>query len=428
MSFSLSSKKLGNSSLIKLVGIYSLSSFLAKSVSFLLIPLFTNLTYMSTEDNGILSLLNRSTLFLLPFISMGVLQSAQTDYFKLTKKDFSSFLTSGMLLSLSVLLVSLIIFSAGQSFFLNKYNLPKHFIWAVPIIAFFTFIIELWLAFLRNQNKAWHFMWVNLVRIILELSIAIILITFYQYHWKGRLIGILIAAILIGLIGIIYFHKQGYLKEAPQKKYFSQELLYAIPIVLMQFGVFCMSSSDSFFLADKNPNYKGLIGVYGIACTFATIVNVLVISYLMYLMPKIYSLLAEATINYKQIRKQFYYYLIVAGSGLLLVFVAVPIFYKLFIPKVYHSALPYFYLITTGYTLWAITYFFYSFLLFYKKKKLITILSVINIVISLLVYYFFIQKWNIWGAAIGVLVSYFTILIITLLLCKKYIKLIFSNK
>ena len=71
---------------LKSMGIYTVTNFFGKGLSFLLLPLFTNPKYLSPADNGLLSLFSQATIFVLPFINLGVLQSASVDYFKLDKK------------------------------------------------------------------------------------------------------------------------------------------------------------------------------------------------------------------------------------------------------------------------------------------------------------------------------------------------------
>ncbi len=73
---------------LRSIGIYTITNFFGKGVSFLLIPLFTNPAFLSPADNGILNLFAQSILFLMPLVCMGTLQSTSTDYFKLNKNDF----------------------------------------------------------------------------------------------------------------------------------------------------------------------------------------------------------------------------------------------------------------------------------------------------------------------------------------------------
>lgn len=414
--------KLKNSGIFKSFGIYALSGFIPKIISFLLILVFTNPAFMSTDDNGTLVLFNNAVMFTIPMVSLGVIQSAGAEYFKLDKKEFSHLFTAGFFLANCIALLCFVVLYFVIPLFSDKYKIPVSFSWLVPLGALFLFYMELWLVLARSQNKEWLFLKINAAKIIMELGIAVLLIVAFKYHWKGRIAGIIVSGTVIFSFALWYFIKNGYLKWPLRKKYIKQEILYALPLILFQFSVFSTFSSDNFFLTWKNPGNKGLVGVYGIACTFAAIVNMLGSAYMLYLMPKIYSLLSQPEPDYGAIKKQVKIFLLVNALMLLLVMVFTPVFYYLFIPEVYHSALKSFFFIVCGYALWNISYLFFSFLMYYKHKRIITILALCYICISLSLYFVFTKLWNQQGTAIAVLISYFLVMLVTLFFCRPYIK------
>jgi O-antigen/teichoic acid export membrane protein len=199
---------------------------------------------------------------------------------------------------------------------------------------------------------------------------------------------------------------------------------------VMQFSVFCMNSSDSFFLSHftgAKDNNAG-VGVYSIACIFASIILTLCSSLLQFITPKIYGFLSEATVNRAAVRKYFLLYAGIMAGGWLLLLVAIPIAYRLFIPDSYFGGLDYYYLLCTGYFFWTIAYFFYmTALLYHKKKRMILLLSLCSILISLTNNYFFIRQWGAKGAAIADCTSYFIILLITLFFTRKQMGFVFRK-
>ena len=114
-------KKLRTKKGLHSAGIYTFTNFFAKGVSFLLIPLFTNPKYLTPADNGLLSLFSSSVVFLMPFISLGLVQSASTDFFKLDKKEFKDFFTTAFALTglttiLSVIILFILTFKTWISY------------------------------------------------------------------------------------------------------------------------------------------------------------------------------------------------------------------------------------------------------------------------------------------------------------------------
>jgi O-antigen/teichoic acid export membrane protein len=414
---------------VKSLGMYTVTSFLAKGVAFLLLPFFTHV--LSKSDMGTLSLFSSAIIFLVPFISMGVLQSINADFFKLDKAAFRTAFTTSLILPVCVFLLALLFFHIFREPLHQRFQMPLSFAWIIPLVAFMSFLFEHFISTIRNNNLTGRFMTVVLGRLFIEVLLAVILLLVLKWGWEGRVAGIIISNIIIAIAAFYFFIQKGYLFGKVSKKIIREELIYSVPIIIMQLSVFCMNSSDSFFLAhftgSKDNNAE--VGVYSIACIFASIILTLCSALLQYITPKIYSLLSAPQINYQSIRKNSLLYIGVLTGGWLLLLLFIPLAYKIFIPKSYFGGLKYYYLLCTGYYFWTIAYFFYSIALLYnKKKKLILLLSLSSIVISLTNNYFFIKYYGSMGAAIADCCSYFIILLVTLFFTRKQMGFLFTKK
>jgi O-antigen/teichoic acid export membrane protein len=410
---------------VKSIGIYTSSNFLSKGISFLLLFVFTNPRYLTPSDNGLLSLFNTSIIFLTPFISLGVIQSTGTDFFKMEKKAFKDFFTTGFIMPVVLTLLSIVILLFFHKRLEANFGFPVFFIWLIPVIVFLLFCNEQLLSLMRNNNEPTRYFGINISETIIELGLAVILVLFFGFRWRGRVTGILVAYTLVGIYSIFYFYKKGYLFGRIKRKYIYTELVYAVPIIAMQASLFSMNASDKFFLSKYTNDHNATVGIYSVACVFSSVINILCTALLQYFFPKLFTTLSEKNINYKSIKKHLYLYVTIMICGTILVMGVTPVMY-LFINVRYHPALHYIYFLSVGYFLWAISYYFYSFLLFYKQKRKILMLSVCCILVSLACNYFFIQRWAAQGAAVAVCISYFIVLILTLLTNRKHIQLIFS--
>ena len=154
-----------NSPALKTMGIYTITNFFGKGLSFLLLPLFTNPKYLSPADNGLLSLFSQAIIFLTPFINLGILHTASADYFKLDKKNFRDFCTTGFAMAVGMAIVSLIIFFLFRGFLFEGFSFPAIFIWAIPVAAFMTFCYELIMLLVRNRDNTSIYVKVNMIRI-----------------------------------------------------------------------------------------------------------------------------------------------------------------------------------------------------------------------------------------------------------------------
>ncbi len=407
---------------VKSVGIYTFSNFFAKIASFLLLFVFTNPVYITPSENGLLSLFGNSMIFLMPFLSLGILHSTSAEYYKLDKKEFKNFFSTGFIMPLIVMIFSMGTLYYFRSHLQAAYGFPPIFTWVIPIVTFLVFCNEQLLCLARNNNEPNVYLKANVSKIILELGLSFILVVFFAARWKGRLEGIFIAYLVTAFYAFYYFNKKGYLFGSIQKKYIFSELQYALPVIALQASIFSLTASDKFFLSAFSSDHNETVGIYSVACVFASVVTVLSMALIQYIFPKIYSILSKEQVNYAAIKKLFLVYLGIMTLGLIAIIIATPLIYHLFIHEKYHPALQYNSFLCVGYYFWAISYFFYAFLLYHKLKTRLLILSISCIAISVGCNYFFISRYNAQGAAIGVFAAYLLVLIITLLFTSPYWK------
>ena len=349
---------LRKSPIVRSIGIYTFTNFFAKGASFLLLFVFTNPAYILPSENGLLSLFSNSMLFLMPFLSMGIIHSTSTDFFKLGKDDFRSFFTTGFIMPLAVTLCSFVALFFFREQLQAAYGFPYMFVWLIPVITFLTFCNEQLLSLARNNNEPSVYLKANISRTVLELGLSFVLVVIFAWRWEGRIAGILIAYVLVGFYALYYFIKRGYLFGTVKKKYIIAELIYAVPIIAMQASVFAMNSSDKFFLSNFTSDHNETVGVYSVGCIFASIITVLCTALLQYIFPKIYTLLAAKDVDYASIKKHFLFYTGVMAAGSFLVIILTPLLYHYFINAKYHPALKYTFMLCAGNFLWAVSYFF----------------------------------------------------------------------
>jgi O-antigen/teichoic acid export membrane protein len=409
---------------LRSAGVYTFTNFFTKGISFLLIPIFTNPRFLTPADNGMLSLFSSSVLFLMPFISLGLTQSASTDFFKLDKNEFRDFFTTGFALTITTTLLAVAIVFLLKDYLHAKYGLPVIFVWVVPAVTFLNFCSEQTTGLIRNNDQPFLYLAIGIAKTVAELGIALMLIVAYQSGWLGRVTGMMTALMLISGYSLYYFINNGYLFGRVKLKYIRAELLYAFPIIVMQANMFIMSSSDKFFLA----NDHALLGVYTIACTFASVIVIFSAALIQYFSPKIFSLLSADKVQYDEIKKLLLYYVGAMFGSFILFILFTAVFYHLFINIKYHEALQYIYFIAAGYFFWTLASILYSFFLYYKEKRKIIIHSFLSMAVAITANYFFIKRWSAYGAAVAVMVSYFFVLLITLVSTKKYITMIFQKQ
>jgi len=417
--------KFSKSLQLKSIAIYTFSNFFNKGISFLLLFYFAHV--LSESDFGVLNLFSNSILFLMPFISLGILQSANTEFFKMEKREFKNFFSTTLLMPVAVTVLCVILLLAFKNQLQQRYPFPSLFILLIPVITLFTFLNEHLINMVRNSNDPLKYLFVNIGRLLAEITLAVFFISALQYGWIGRVMGIFLSFLFAGAYAFVYFREQGFLFGKISKKYIYDELLYSVPIIVMQLSVFCMGSSAGYFIEHFTHDYVA-VGVFSIAATFGSIIIVLCTALLQYVYPKIYRLLSEKTVDYNAICKYFIFYAGTMLLGTIAVIIATPLAYNMVLKSSYHAGLSYYFFICIGYFFWSISYFFYAFMLYHKQKRKILFASLISVLVSVVSHYFFIKQLGAYGAAVSMSVVYFIVLIVTILFVYKQVLPILQTK
>lgn len=414
-------KKLsGSSGALKAVGIYTFSNFFTKAVSFASLPLFTYI--LDKKDFGVISIFSSSIGLLMPFVSLSIIYSTSTDFFKMEKKQFASFISSTAIFPFIMMVLSIAVFYFFFPFFKKNFGFHPLFVWLLPLVTYSNFLFEQNLALIRNNNDSKLFLLLNVIKIILELGIALLLIRIIHFGWQGRVFGIAVSFFCCGAFAIYYIFRNGYFSKTFNFDNLKQELLFSLPALAIQLSVIYLNVSDRFFI---NYYYgSDRTGLYSIAATFASVIFVFNSALTQYVFPQLFAALSKGT-DTSYIKKVFIKYclLMVAGSAALALFTF--LCYKYLLNHNYYSGLKYFFILLIAYLVWAITYFFYAIFQYFKEKGNMLILAFLSIAVSAALNAMFIRSMQETGATIAVLLSYSVVFVLTLFLNRKRIRSIF---
>ena len=130
------------SSTFRSAGIYTFSSFLAKSVGFFLLFIYSNPLYISVDENGLLNLLTSSIFIFMPFLSLGIIHSTSVDFFKLNKNEFKDSFTSGLLIPAIAMGVGVLVLFLFRNQLKSAYSFPVSFVFVIPFLTLLFFFLR----------------------------------------------------------------------------------------------------------------------------------------------------------------------------------------------------------------------------------------------------------------------------------------------
>jgi len=397
-------------SILKSIGIYTATIIFSKGVAFLFLPLLT--FYLSPEDYGVITLYTNSILFLTPFIYLSITTSVSTDYFKYDESKFRTYFSTILILPLVAVLVCLIILLPFDSSLSKYLGIDLFYLYLIPILVVSGLFNEIILIIIRNKDQPYLFAVINLIKTIVDISLSALFIIVLKMNWQGRVLSWLIIGGLILCYCLYYLRKNRFLTRVINPNYLNQELKYSIPMVISQFAIFMVISSDKFFIA-KFLNVEE-VGIYGVASQISFIsfafYNGIMLSFQPYLFKQL-----SLNSNYEadnQLAKRLFQMIVVIFFICFLVIIISPYLYYYFIGDRYLVGEVYVKWIVLAYFFWFIYGLLVNFLYFHKLKKIITVLSIFNIIICVALNYFFVQYYKLMGAVIALNCSTFLSLVI----------------
>ena len=255
-------------------GILVLSNVCLKAINFFLLPLYTK--YLSPDQLGISDSITNLTAFVLPLLTLGLDSAYSAFYFEKGEEDrgkrvFSTLVLTFFCMGIVALLLS--VFSGGISDFLFHSGKYSHLV----VMAFGCVTVNLWYLplslELRMKNRMFFFGLANVLASLSMILLNILFVAVLKMGEESLVISSLLSNLLQLLLLMFFVHR------APRKEEIDPPLLkkmirYGLPLVPMSVLNWVLAISDRYVLLHFHG--EGMVGVYGIALRFVTVLNVVI--------------------------------------------------------------------------------------------------------------------------------------------------------
>ena len=238
----MSIKSLGSQSLI-----YGAGHVAARGVTFLLLPIYTNI--FSLEDYGIISLIYTFLGFMNVVLHYGLDASLLKHYMPADSEERKTILSNayGSFLITTILFsVLLIIFRNNVSGLLFGINLPNITLLVVGIL-FFDVLWSIHVLILRAEERPVYFSIISFLNVLSTLALNILFVIYLELGIYGVLLSNLITSGVIFLITFPIILKRSSIKSL-SLKYWKKMMKFGVPF--LPAGIFSMilELSDRYIL------------------------------------------------------------------------------------------------------------------------------------------------------------------------------------
>ncbi|WP_414838640.1 oligosaccharide flippase family protein [Carnobacterium sp. TMP28] len=405
-------EKLKSSSLVKSSFWYTIGNFFIKGITFITIPIFTNI--MTVEEYGLVNNYTAIASIFSLFVGLSLNSAVNNANFEF-KEDIKGFMSSTLFLSTLSFATFLIL---GNAYFIyqNSFFELSQIIFNLMIFqSYGNFLINFLSAYFTINVQYFKFLALSILSTFLNigLSLALIFTVFKADRYVGRVVGSSGAFILIGLLIYVVIMLKG--KKFYNKIYWKFALKIALPLVPHALSNILLSQFDRIMVNSYSGSFDA--GIYSYIYNLGVVLNVVWSSTNNAWVPWFFGEMAKK--DYEKIKKTANYYIVLFGAVTLISMLLLIDIAKLMAPKEYLVGIPLIIPVLLGY------YFQFLYSLpvniefFEKKTNYIAIGTITSALINVVLNIIFIPIYGYIAAGYTTVIAYFFLFIFHYLLAKK---------
>ncbi len=359
--------KLKNNKTLLNGGLFTVYSFFNEGVAFLLLILLAN--YIAPAEYGKLSLFNTIVSFLGYFVALSSSGFISITYFKRGKQylsqDFSSIVAICIFVTGLFCLINII----GGRWLAGKASLTTQFLWIAIVIAFFKVFQDMWLNFHRIKEEVGLYGLICCSFAILNLVLSLFLVIKTDLNWTGRIYAQLGCTLLFGILGVIYFARQGFFTKDITWPNVKMIALWGIPLIPHLTSLWIKQGGDRFIINHFHSIED--VGLFSFALNLTSIIVMLGNAFNNTNSVTIYQILSDGNSVEKKkqlLRKQTRNIAIITVVATVCVVVGASVFVPILLPR-YSASIPYFLIMSLQGLGQCFYFLFCNYLFYYSKNK-----------------------------------------------------------
>ncbi|MCK4441379.1 MAG: oligosaccharide flippase family protein [Sulfurovaceae bacterium] len=404
----------------KSLSIYTLTSILNSAVPFLLLPILTN--YLTTEEYGLLAIIQIFIIFTIPFVSINIHSTLQLEYYELNKDEFALWISSILVIPIGMIFVVSLFFIISESLIYHFINISLLWILIIPLIAFMQVVPQTILSIYRISEKAIDYAKYQLGLTIFNLILTLILVVMLNLNWEGRLLAILLSYIVFTFLGIYLLIKMELIVFKVKKSYIKKALHLGIPLILHVVSGALFMMSDRLFISYYIGN--DAVGIYAVGGQIAMIALIIQEAFNQAWVPYLFKNLKIGLIENKiEIIKISYLAILFFSILPFLIELVSPLFFKFFIDTKFIDAMQYVFWIALGYSLLGMYKVVTNYIFYEKRVKILSAMTFLSLMINLVLNYILIKKYGAIGVAYGTAITVSIFFVIAFIIANKVYKM-----
>jgi O-antigen/teichoic acid export membrane protein len=391
-----------NNRLFGHAAIYTLSNFAVAGVPFLLLPVLTRV--LDPAAYGIVAMFALVVSCMTVSVGLNVHGAITVRYFDRSSFDIPKYVSTALvILALSTGFMLLLVLIAGAKI-AEITSIPKQWLYAAVLVAFFQFLVQILLALWQASKKPIQYGALRILHSFLDAIGSIVLVVVLALSWQGRLSGMLAAWLCAAIISVYFLVREGWLARSINPAYAKDALNYGVPLIPHAFGGLLLGVADRFMV--NNILDVSSTGIYVVAVQLGLILGMLADSFNKAFAPWLMEKLSNMNDkSQKKIVMFTYIYFIVIFALAILGAVVAPYVLPFIVGPQFQTAGPLLVFILLGNAFIGMYYMVTNYIFYSRRTGLLSALTISIGVMTLVLSWFLINTYGVKGAAIGFMIG-----------------------
>ena len=261
-----------DNSAVKAAFYYMLCQILVKGMSFITTPIFSRI--LSKAEYGDVNNFVSWEALIFPIITLNLRSSINKSKYDYSD-DNDNFLSSILIAALSLIGIAALIVELNPEVFINFFSMPMKYIRMLIIYLAFMTAFDFQQIQYNIYRKYKVYVLYSLGSVFLNLGLSVVLVLLLPDKLLGRLIGIVVPCVLIGIIIYVNAFRRG---PHPKLKYIKNALVMTVPLLMSALSSTILSTSDRVMIkrlagSEDTAMYSIAYSIAGLAAVIFTALN-----------------------------------------------------------------------------------------------------------------------------------------------------------
>jgi len=391
------------------VAIYIGGEIINKAIPFLLLPFLT--AFLSPDDFGIVATYQAVLQVLFVIISLSMHGAISVLFFKLEQAFFKKVLASIFLLSCLLAALVALIIAVFHKHVVDFLDIELFWVLALPIIVLFQAFIQFLLVFYQVRKQQNQYVTLQLLNTLVNVSVSVALIAYWNIGLEGRIAGIAIAAVIFGLWALFNLKRNNNFDFNVNRESFLTPLRFSLPLVPHALSSWIKTSIDRLLLMSFFG--AAVVGEYAVMYQLASILSVVFMATNKAITPFLFEKIKNVNLDSHVLNIICFKAMVLIVFTSILFMLLLPFVFELFISSSYSFDYQLVILLVLGFMFQGIYFILINFLMYNEKTALISKVAITNSIFHLLIAFPLVYIYGALGAAVTNCLSWCLLLLLT---------------